>query len=491
MRSRVAHLAAALAGLAALASTATAARADERPIALADAIAIARAGNDTRAAQAVEVERARARIAAADGADDLVLEAGAEGLTRMSDPVAGPFFQETALDGLAGRVAAWKPLPWGGRVGVQVREDVARTEARLAAGGPPTGLDYTVHGARAELIWMQPLLRGRGRAAHDAPRRLARAAADAEAARLVAADDQLVLDVTAAYWELAYAAREVAIRDSALALAREQLAITRARTEVGRGSELEVLAVEQAIAAREAARIAAEQARDERALELRVLLALDDGDPRALAAADALDAAPGAPPTTAGAALARALARSPALRALAHQDRAAAVRVDAAARDSGPRLDLVVRGGPTGTAATAGDAWSRLGHLDGYEASAALSFALPVGDRTARAERAAASLERTRVAHERDAARGRLTAAVQRAVDAVVLSERRIAAASQAATLAARNVVLEQDRWRSGLGTNFDVLTRQDQAAAADAALARAHADRQLAHAALRALTGE
>ena len=66
----------------------------------------------------------------------------------------------------------------------------------------------------------------------------------------------------------------------------------------------------------------------------------------------------------------------------------------------------------------------------------------------------------------------------------------RIAAARRAAELAEKNVKLEIDRWKAGAGTNFDVLTRQDQQAAADAALARAHADRHIAVAALAALTG-
>ena len=131
-----------------------------------------------------------------------------------------------------------------------------------------------------------------------------------------------------------------------------------------------------------------------------------------------------------------------------------------------------------------------MAQFDGYEAGAALSFSLPVGDRAARGERDVARLERKYLVHQREAARGRLTAEVARAVDAVELSQHRIAAATRAAELAGRNVTLELDRWRAGSGTNFDVLTRQDQAAAADAALARAHADRQIAVAGLAALTG-
>lgn len=468
----------------------TIAFADEtRPMSLAQAIAIARDGNDTRAAQAVAAERARAQVGAADGVDDFVIDAAVEGLVRSTEPSTGPFFQETDLDTVAARVGVWKPLTWGGRVGVQVGGGISRTEALLSAGGPTSMLEYTVHSPRAELVWQQPLLRGRGRDVHDVGRRVARAGADAEAATLTLADTKLVLDVSRAYWELAYAAREVVIRESSLALAGEQLTITKARVGAGKGAELEVLAVEQAIAAREAALVAAQQALGERALELRVLLALEDGDPRPLAAQDTLEA-PAAPAPLATDALARTLAFSPELKAIDFRTRGADARARAAARSTGPQLDLLVRGGPTGNAAEASDAWSQMARFDGYQAGASLSLVLPVGDRSARGEREMARLEQKQLAHLREASRGRLTAEVQRAVDAVALSAKRIAAAERAAELAEKNVTLEIDRWKAGAGTNFDVLTRQDQKAAADAALARAHADRRIAVAALAALTG-
>ena len=474
-----------------LATAAAPALADDaatRPITLADAVATARAANDAYLAEVASSDRAAAEARAAAGIDDVVVELGADGLTRSIDPVDGPFFQETDLDALGARAAVWKPLAWGGRIGVEVGTEVARSTSRIAAGGPVQDITATIHRPRAELVWMQPLLRDRGAAAHQAPRRIAAAGAEAAVALRTLAETGLVRDVTRAYWELAYAAREVTIRRSALALAEEQLTITRARAAVGKLPELEVLAVEQAIAAREAALTGAEQAAAARALELRVLLALEDGDPRPLAAADALEV-DAAPPRND--ALARALAFSPELRALDHHARAAGVALDAAEADLRPRLDLVVRGGPIGNAGSAGDAWAQLGRLDGYQATAALSFSLPVGNRTARGRRDAARLDRKRLAHDRAAVRGRLIAEVTRAVDAVTLTERRIVAAAKAAELARRNVVLEQARWQHGAGTNFDVLTRQDQAAAADAALARARAEHRIAIAELAALTGE
>ncbi len=476
--------------IAVLAFAGTASAEDTRPIALSDAIAIARDGNDTRAAQAVAVERARVLVDAAAGVDDLIVDATAEGLTRSTEPTTGPFFQETDLDAATARVGVWKPLSWGGRVGVQVSDGISRTHALLSAGGGPTQeLAYTVHTPRAELVWMQPLLRGRGRDLHDAGRRVARAGAEAEAAMLDLADTRLVLDVSRAYWELAYATRELGIRQSALTLAGEQLTITRAKLAAGRGSELEVLAVEQAIAAREAALVGAELALGARALELRVVLALEDGDPRPLSASDDLEA-PTPPAPLATDALAKTLAFSPELKSIDGRARGADARERAASRATGPQLDLLVRGGPAGNAAELGEAWSQLATFDGYQAGASLSLTLPVGDRVARGEREVARLERKQLVHLREASRGRLTAEVQRAVDAVALSDKRIAAAARAAELARRNVTLEVDRWKTGAGTNFDVLTRQDQQAAADAALARAHTDRRIAVAALAALTG-
>ncbi|MBK9035026.1 MAG: TolC family protein [Myxococcales bacterium] len=459
-----------------------------RRLTLADALAVARTDNPALRGQQVAVARAEATARAARGVDDLIVEGGVEGTARTSPAIAGAAFQDTATRAVAARASVWQPLPWGGRVGVQVADDVARVTSRVAIGGPAVDITTTAHRPRVELIWLQPLARGRGRAVHDRPRHQAELTAAVERAGVTARGAQLGLDVATAYWELAYAAHEVALREHALVVARDQLAVTRARTDVGRGSDLEVLAVEQALAAREVARLAAVQARTARAVDLAVLLAVDPATP--LVAADPLvDPAP-APPPALDATLAAALSFAPELRAVEHQTELAATELAAADGDRGPAIDLTVRGGPAGSSDRAGAAWSQVAQLDGYEVSAGLAFALPVGDRAARGRVAAARHERSRLELERADRRAHLGAAVRRAVDALVLSDQRIAAAALAADLAERTVALERDRWRTGLGTNFDVLTRQDQAVAAAAALARAHADRRIAAAAVAALTG-
>jgi hypothetical protein len=245
----------------------TAARADDatRTITLADALAEARAHNPSYRAAIAARDGAAAQARGAAGVDDRLLEAGVDGLTRAADPVTGPFFQETGVDAIGGHVALWQPLPWGGRVGVEVAEQVARTSVRVAAGGPVSDITTTVHQPRAELVWQQPLLRDRGRRGHAAAPARASAAADAAEASRAAAEVALAYDVERAYWELAYAEREVQIRDSALALARDQERVIAARAEVGKVAELEVATAAQAIAAREAARLAAEQDRAARA----------------------------------------------------------------------------------------------------------------------------------------------------------------------------------------------------------------------------------
>ena len=462
---------------------------DTRPITLEEAVATALRQNDTLLGEAVDVEVAAAQVRALEGADDLVVEGEVGGLTRATEPVDGPFFQETDLDAFIGSIGIWKPLSTGGRLGLTFRDDIARSGVRIAGapGSPPLDLEYTVHSPRAELVFVQPLLRGAGKRSAHAARRVAAAGRDAQAAERDRAEEVLVHEVSVVYWELAYATRAVAIQESALALAREQLDITRARADVGKGSELDALAVEQAIAAREAALLGAEQQEIERALELRVLMAAEDGDLRRFAAADGLD---GAAKADTADALARAIAHSPDLHVLAEHGRAAAVEREAASSDLLPRLDLVVRGGPAGNADEPADAFSQLATFDSYAAQAVLSFSIPLGNHTAKGRRDAARLQEKRLGHARDEVRGELTAAVQRALDAIELAERRITAASKAAELAARNVTLQLERWKAGSGTNFDVLERQDQLAAAEAALARARTDHRIAIAGLAYLTG-
>jgi outer membrane protein TolC len=465
---------------------------ETRPIDLATAIDIALKQNDTYLGEAVDADIAAANVYAAHGADDLILEGSAGALVREVEPTEGPFFQETSTESIGASLGLWKPLSTGGRVGLSVRDDITRTEARIAAGAPgtmPLDIEYTVHGPRAELVFVQPLLRGRGKVAAHAQRRIAAADRDAQIAERERAKAALVRDVTAMYWELAYAEREVEIAQSSLALAREQLDVTRARADVGKGSELEVLAVEQAIAAREAQLLQARQLEDERALELRVLLAQDDGDPRAYAASESLDGAAPAPATDK--ALERALRFSPDLHVIAEQARAAAVQREAARNELLPTLDLVVRGGPAGNADDAGDAFAQMGQFDSYAAQATLTFSIPLGNRAAKGRVASSRLREKRLAHAGAEVRGHLTAAVQRALDALDLAAQRIVVAEKAAELARRNVDLQVARWKTGAGTNFDVLERQDELAAADAALARARADHRIAAAGLVYLTGD
>ncbi len=475
--------------IAAVLFVAAPAHADTRPIDLQTAIDTALGQNDTVLGEAVDVDIADADARALAGADDVVLEASASGTTRDTEPVAGPFFQETSLDALALSVGLWKPLSTGGRVGFSLRDEVARSTVRIESGGMPLDLDYTIHGPRAELVLVQPLLAGRGKRSAHAARRVAFAERDAQAAERDRARAVLIHEVTVAYWELAYAMRAVAIEDAALDLARAQLDVTKSRAEVGKGGEVEVLAVEQAIASHEAARLAAQQEENARALELRVLMAAEDGDSRAFAASDPLDGA--LPSIDTEDALDRAIRFSPDLHVLAEHAHAASVGRDAAEQELLPRLDLVLRGGPSGNSDEVGDAWAQLGRFDSFQAAATLTFSMPLGNHTAEARRDGAKLREARIGHQQDEVRGELTAAVQRALDALALVDKRIAAATRAVELATRNVELERDRWKLDRATNFDVLARQDQLAEAEGALARARADQRIAIAGLAYLTGE
>jgi hypothetical protein len=168
----------------ALLASATAAIADDGDrapaLTLAEALAEARAQSPILGAAAEDGRRAAGLARAAAGVDDLVVEVEAEGLVRSSEAVAGAVFQDTELDAVAARAALWQPLPWGGRVGLEVREERARSTTRVALAGPASDVTTTIHSPSVALVWVQPLLRDRGRSAHTAGRRAAALAVEAE-----------------------------------------------------------------------------------------------------------------------------------------------------------------------------------------------------------------------------------------------------------------------------------------------------------------------
>ncbi|HEV8631900.1 MAG TPA: TolC family protein, partial [Thermoanaerobaculia bacterium] len=283
------------------------------------------------------------------------------------------------------------------------------------------------------------------------------------------------------------ARREVAVREEATRLAEQQRGETDKRIESGVSPETEAAQPRAELERRRGELLSAREAvsRAENALKLLIFGDADDAAwGQGLAPSD--DAEPSVAPIDVGSAMARALAARPELAssAAALERRKAET---ALARDAiRPALDAVVsydRFGlagsrnPAGTSPTSpgqsnpvprrlqggwGDSLDLLrnGGLD--DTRVGLVFAVPLGNRQARAGASIAESAERQAEAELARARKQVRSEVLDAAAALDTAGQRIAAARAAREAAEVQLMAERERYGAGMSTNFLVLTRQN-----------------------------
>lgn len=465
------------------------------PLTLAQAIAESLTGNLDLRKERLGVATAEANVTAAEGAFDFLINGGAR-FTRSTTPAPKPSPLTAGLDLTSGYTNTFdlnlglaRPLESGGSVSFNVqgtRIDTSQPIQTVCISSGPCV--YYVN--TWSLTFSQPLLRNFGREIATANLRSARVQKDLALLSRQTRAAVVLRDVVAAYWELAYATQELAIRQSAVELAREQLRITRAQIEVGRLSRLDSASVERAINDRLGDVALAEQALRFRGLDLRRLLGMPvDAGAAPLVAADAPAGEP--LPHELAAELSRALESNPQLRSaragLALRD----IDVVVAASLLKPRLDFVGQLGTTGRDTSVPDAFAGARTFDNLIATAGLTFQLPVQNRAARGSTAAARLERESAAVDATAVELDIRDAVSRRVIELDVAARRLQYARAAVGFAQQNLEAEQARFSVGRSTNNDVLLRQQELKQNQLQVVRAQVDVLLAEVTLAALTGE
>jgi outer membrane protein TolC len=124
------------------------------------------------------------------------------------------------------------------------------------------------------------------------------------------------------------------------------------------------------------------------------------------------------------------------------------------------------------------------------DATAGVTFELPIGKRAARGQLGAAEAERRRTATSLADIQKRIAVEVRNAATALDTASSRIQAARAGLTAAQTQLRAEQDRFSAGLSTNFFVLTRQNDLALAQLAEISALADYRMALTELARATG-
>jgi outer membrane protein TolC len=461
------------------------------PLSLTQAIERAVVGNPDLRREGVAVAKAGAKQIEMAGRFDFRLSA-LLGIERDVTPELPSCLFPDCLDLSAGKTTTSsfglglsRQLETGGSLGFAAsmrRSSAAPADLDLLGG--------TIYQGNLALVFTHPLLRGFGTEVALANLRRARIEQDIAKLNRQMRACNVVRDVAIAYWELAYATQDLTIRRSAVELAQEQLRVTKAMIGVGRLADADAASVERAIAQREEELIMGEQDLFFRSLDLEILFGVPvHADVPLLEASDA----PVSSPATIdeAAAVDRALAANPQLRALRRGLELSQADLAVARNTLRPRLDIEAKVGPVGRRERLSDALRSTGGLDDIAWSAALTFELPVQNRTARG-RALAAEEELNLAHiNADDFAVRIRDLVVRTTRNIRTASKRVELGQREVEFAQKNLDAERARFNAGRATNNDILLRLQELKDAQTRLLRATVDQSESEIALAAVTAE
>ena len=483
---------------AALLALAVPAAAAERPITLFDATALALGKNHDIAIEQQSFRIAGASLTRADGSYDPGFRLDARyrdhtdalnsALSGAIRPDLGPNYTN-----LTSAISLSQLLPTGGTVSVSglLWRDTALSQFALLTPAYTTGFSIDLR---------QPLLQGLSIDPARRAIRIAKLDKDRSVASLRRTVADTVAAVERAYWTLGATRRVVAVAEKSVNLALEQKANTDARIEAGVLPESDLAQPVAEVERRKGELFSAQENAQQAELLLKSLVLSDPNDTlwsETLVPADAPDTA--RRPVDLAAALAEAETLRPELRDAALQVERQDVEIEAARERVKPQLDLVASYGRRGLAGTANPniislggapitvpeamvgglsrSFGTIGSNEFPDAFVGLALALPIGNRTAKADAIIAEAQKRQLTTRFDQTRQRVAVEVRNAVLALDTAAQRLEAARAGRAAAETQLRAETERFAVGLSTNFFVLTRQNDLATAEVTETSALAD--------------
>lgn len=434
----------------------------------------------------LDIEIAEARIIQTQARDDWQLSGQLSAFRRSGGIISGQAVDRSLAIGGSADVA--RAFSTGGTLTLH-----GETQYNNTSFVDPTA-DGILGGANWQhelsATWNQPLLRGRGKFLFTVNEARARLARDAASIAKRAAVIDAVQALLAAYWDLVFAERQLAITRSSLELARERLRITQIGTDGGKVPRSELPAVQQIIATREEEVLGGELAVVDRSIAVRRAagLAIQNGE---LALRVPADLAIRDNPFELGPLIERAYNESPELAQFAKQDAIAALDIEVTESGLLPRLDAALTIGSIGADRKAGTAIKNIASLDTWLIGGTVTFQHSLGQENVRGLATEQRATRKRIQVTADDVRAQLAQVMSRAVAQIELAKRRVALSERAIVLANQNIQIETDRFNLGKATNFDILNRQEELRQSELRKAQAMIDWHKAEIAVQALTGE
>ncbi len=439
-------------------------------LSLSEALDRAVADNPELTRARLELERSQWALTQARGAFDPSLSLGISqsGSSALSNDVLEVEELTTTTSGWSAGLS--QPLPTGGSATLGWRESTTDSNSQLA--------EVTTYTSDSVFLSVsQPLLDGAGpRAARYGVRSADLGLSDEQLAWR-AALEQLVLDVSDAYWGLVAARESHALARRSLEIAEGQLADTLERREEGFAGSGDVLQFERTVGVARQAEVVA--AADVEAAEARLarLIGLPLSGREPIEPTDRPSVPEASPDLEASLALARG-GNASWLRAALSWDRA---RLDfLAARNSAlPDLNVTGMVSRVGGPDARDQARSQLlaGDFPSWSVGADMSLPLPARD--ARASYARARLAREQARADLEAAEQDLVLQVEAAVRAVSRDRVRLELAGQTLEAARQALAADQELLQEGKGSSRNVVLSLESLAEAQVSQLSAEIDLQ------------
>ncbi len=481
------------------------------PLSLYDATRMALAKNHDIAIERDSFRIAGATLDRADGSYDPGFRLSAsyrDHTDAMNTALSGAIAPDLgpSYTNLASSVSLSQLLPTGGTVAVTgiLGKDTAQSFFALLTPAYNTGFSIELR---------QPLLQGLRIDPARRAIRIAKLDKDRSEASLRRTVSDTVADVERAYWRLVAARRTVDVALRSVALAEQQRADTKVRIDAGVRPESDLAEPIAEVERRKGELFSAEEQAEQSELVLKLLVLGDARDPLWSGTVEPTDS-PDAERRSVDldTALAEAEQRRPELKdvslLVARQD----VEIEAAKERVKPQLDLVASYGrrglagtpnpdiiaigglpitiPAGLTGNLGTSFGTIGSNEFPDAFVGLALALPIGNRSARADAVIAEARKRQLATSYDQTRQRVAVEVRNAILGLDTATQRIEAARAGLAAARTQLEAETDRFAAGLSTNFFVLTRQNDLARAEVTETSALTDYRIALTALARSTG-
>ena len=350
--------------------------------------------------------------------------------------------------------------------------------SKVDQAGPLVTIPTSVNSSIA-LEYTQPLLKGFG--TEVSTERLILANNNVKVSRydLAARAEQLMEQVELAYWDVVAAREALRIEEFALQRAQELLDQNRRMVDVGSLAPIEITQAEAGVASQEENVIVSGVALLDAEDELRRLMGVPQGDAMWLSSIRNLDA-----PlyrvneVELDAALLTAMSERNELKSRRQTVINGAISERVSRRNLRNQLDVTLSYTPRARGFSEfDDSVSGIFEGDAFTWLARVNYRATFGNRAAKAQFARNRL--TREQSEVDLANQEQTVRVEvrRAVRAVTSGMKRVEAAQSNVVLQRRKLDAEQKKYENGMSTSFEVLTFQNDLAAAELSEVRARSD--------------